>query len=134
MKFHKQKLYALIIAGVGFISLLLPWRTVPFLGSVTNGFSGIAIISLLGVLGIIIASFMGNRAMAYDQDSKKIAMGSMGAVIFGALLTMLTKYNGVKTNTGFGAWLAFLAGVAGLLWLAGIIKLPDNKLPGSPKP
>ena len=131
MNFHKQKLYALILAGVGLLSLLLPWRSLPFLGSVTNGFSGVGIISLLGVIGVIVASFMGDKTKEYDQNSKMIAMGSFGALALGALFTLLTKYHGVSTNAGLGIWLAIIAGLVGLGWVTGIIKLPNPPPPKS---
>ena len=60
-------------------------------------------------------------------------MASFGAVIFGALLTILTKYHGASTNAGFGAWLGIISGIAGLAWLSGMIKLPENKPPIPPK-
>src|SRR5262245_23357538 len=90
---HKQKLYALIAAGAGFVSLLLPWRTIPIFGSVSNGFNGVGILALLGVIGVIVASFMGDKTKEYDENSKKIAMGSFGAIALGALLTLVTKYH-----------------------------------------
>ena len=70
MNFHKQKLYALIAAGAGFISLLFSWRSLPFFGSVANGFNGVGIISLLGVIGVGVASLMGDKTKEYDQNSK----------------------------------------------------------------
>ena len=62
-----------------------------------------------------------------------IAMASFGGVILGAFLTILTKFHGASTNTGFGAWLAIISGGVGLAWIRGLIKLPDNKPPMNPK-
>ena len=131
MNFHKQKLYALIAAGIGFISLLLPWLTGAFGGSL-NGFRGWGILSLLGVVAVGIISFMGDKSKEYDDNSKKIAMAGFGAIALGGLIFMLTKnssYGGFGSflKPGFGLWLAIIAGLAGLGWLLGLIKLPDNK-------
>lgn len=131
---HKQRLYALIVAGVGFISLLLAWRTT--MGyTITNGFSGVGVISLLGVIGAIIASFLGDKTKEYDQNTKMIALASFGAIALGALLTLVTKYHGVPTGAGIGVWLALIAGIAGLAWVYGLVKLPPPaQKPPTPPP
>lgn len=129
MNFHKQKLYALIGAALGFISLLLPWRTIPIFGSVGNGFNGVGIIALLGVIGVAIAIFMGDKTKDFDDNSKKIAMGSFAAMALAGILTFVTKYHGASTSAGMGAWLSIIVGVGGLLFLLGIIKVPDTKKP-----
>jgi hypothetical protein len=126
---HKQKLYALIAAGAGFISLLLPWRTL--LGySLTNGFNGAGILALLGVIGVGIASFMGDKTKEFDPNTKMIAMVSFGAIALAALITILTKFHGAPTGSGFGVWLAIIVGLAGLAWVMGFIKIPETKKPG----
>jgi hypothetical protein len=128
---NKQKLYCLIIAGVGLISLLLPWRT---WGGITikNGLSGMGLVSLLGIIGVIVATFfMGDKSKPYEGQTKQIALGSFAAIAAGAVLTLVTKLSvggySAKTNAGLGVWLAILVGVAGALFLMGIIKIPDNK-------
>lgn len=127
---NKQKLYCLIGAGAGLISLILPWRT--FSGfTVANGFSGLGIIALLGVVGVAVATFMGDKTKPYEGQTKQIAMGSFGAIALGGLLTLLTKasWSGLKVSTspGIGLFLALAVGVLGLLFIMGIVKLPDNK-------
>lgn len=137
---HQQKLYALIGGGLSLIALLLPWITV---GGVTwkNGFAGWGILSLLGVLGIIVVSFLGDKTKPYDENFKKYAMAAFGAVVLGALITLFTKNNAVGgmyrgyaggyVKAGFGVWLALIAGGAGLAWVAGLIKMPpaQKKIP-----
>ena len=46
--FHKSKLYSLILAGVGLISMLLPWISLGGFGS-KNGFGGWGLLVLVGV-------------------------------------------------------------------------------------
>lgn len=139
MNFHKQKLYSLIFAGVGLISLLLPYFTVKAAGglmgySVTkNGFGSWGLFVLLGVIAVAVACFMGNKALPFDETYKKVALAGFGAMVGGALayllriLTISQPY--VKTIPGFGLFIGLLAGLAGLGFLMGMIKIPDSKKP-----
>jgi hypothetical protein len=136
MNFHKQKLYALIVAAVAFLSLLLPWLTAKGFGGSLNGFRGWGILTLLGVIAVSVISFMGDKTKEYDENSKKIAMGGFGVIALGALIFLLTKNStygggifGSIFKPGLGLWLSIIAGLAGLGWIMGLIKLPDNKKP-----
>ena len=138
LNFHKQKLYSLIVAGIAFISMLLPWLTTRGFGGSLNGFRGLGILSLLGVVAVVAITFMGDKSKEYDANSKKIAMGGFGAIAAGALIFLLTKNSsygsifGSIFKPGLGLWLCLLAGLAGIGWLLGLIKLPDNKPPAPP--
>ena len=137
MNFHKQKLYSLIVAGVAFVSLLLPWLTISFGGfggGSANGFRGWGILSLFGVIGVVIACFMSDRTKPFDDNFKKIAMGSFAAIAVGALIFFLRLNSagggfGSAVKAGFGLWLCLIAGLAGLAFVMGFIKVPDNKKP-----
>jgi hypothetical protein len=127
---NKQKLYCLIFAGVGLISLLLPWRTWGGL-TIKNGLSGMGLIALLGVIGVIVATFfMGDKSKPYEGQTKQIALGSFAAIAAGAVLTLVTKLSvggySAKTNAGLGVWLAIAAGALGILFLLGIVKVPKS--------
>ena len=136
MNFHKQKLYALIAAGVALVSLLLPWITINFFGvpQSANGFRDWGLLSLLGVLGVGALSFMGNKADNYTTDYKRYVMIAFGVVALGALLFFLRKNSvsggifdsGIKT--GIGLWLCLIAGLAGLAITYGLIKIPEKKV------
>ena len=137
LNFHKQKLYALIIALVALISLLLPWLTLPFGGSL-NGFRGVGLLSLLGIGAVAALSFMGDKSKEYDTNSKKLVMGGFGAIAIGSILFLLTKNStygggilGSILKPGIGLWLCIIAGLAGLALLSGIIKLSENKPPAT---
>jgi hypothetical protein len=150
LNLHKQKLFALIVAGVAFIAILLPWMTVSVnfgglglgsRGSSLNGFRGWGLLSLLGVVGVIVASLVGEKTQVYDDTFKKVAMGSFGVIAIGAIVFFLRiksygggGYQGVSTSAGLGLWLCAIAGLAGLAWVAGLIKLPENKPPTTPTP
>jgi hypothetical protein len=127
---HKQKLYSLIIAGVAFIALLLPWFS--FFIASTNGLRGWGILSLLGIGGVVAASFLGDKTKPYDDTFRKVAMASFGAIGLGALLFFIRISSAGLGNIGFGLWLCLIAGVLGLLFVLGIIKLPDTKKPPAP--
>src|SRR5829696_3465838 len=85
---HKQQLYSIIIAGVALISLFLPWITfsIAYGSRPVNGLHGWGILSLFGVIGVAIASFMGDKTTVYDDTFKKVALGSFAAIALGALL------------------------------------------------
>ena len=136
MNFHKQKLYSLIVAGVALIAMLLPWLSISFGalgGGSANGFRSWGILSLIGIAGVAAACLMGDKTKEFDELYKKVAMGSFGAIAAGALIFFLRissfggGFGGV--GSGFGLWLCFLAGLAGLGWVLGLIKLPNNKKP-----
>jgi hypothetical protein len=134
LNFHKQKLYSLIVAAVGLISLLLPWITYSFGGfggGSKNGFGGWGLLTLLGVGAVAVASFMGDKSKEYDAMMKKVALGGFGAMALGGVLYFIrvSSVGQGVVKSGFGVYIAILAGAAGLLLLLGIIKVPDNKKP-----
>lgn len=124
---HKQKLYALIVAAVGVISCILPWYSVSYggisLGSI-NGLHGIGWLSFLGFAGAgAVAFVMGDKTKPYEGQEKMIAMACFGVAGAIALIQFLRQ----TRFTSFGLYLAIIAGALGLLWIMGIVKLPDNK-------
>lgn len=132
LNLHKQKLYSLIIAGIALISLMLPWINLGmgFIGGATvNGFRGWGILSLIGIIGVALACFMEDRSVEFGEMSKKIALASFGAIGVGALLFFF-RIN-AKTmgfgESGIGIWICLIAGVIGLVFVLGKIKLPDPK-------
>ena len=138
---HQQKLYSLFAAGGALLGLILPWAVVSMGGfggfgggnQSSNGFGGWGLLSLLGIIGVIVASLMGDKTKEYDKNMKLVAMSSFGGIILGAFIVFMQLsgnrggmgIGGVKT--GIGLWITLLAGVAGILWVAGIIKLPPKK-------
>jgi|SRR5688572_3950135 hypothetical protein len=125
---HKQKLYSLIIAGVAFISLLLPW--LDFFLIQRNGLRDWGLLSLLGVGGVVAACLIGNKALPFDDQFKKIALASFGAIGLGALIFFIRlSSKGGSEATGIGVWLCLIIGVLGVLWVMGIVKLPSAKKP-----
>lgn len=126
---HKQKLYSLIIAGIAFIALILPWVTFGFVGASANGFRGWGLLSLAGVAGVAIACLAGNKTIPFDETFKKIALGSFAAIALGAIIFFIRISSVGLFSTGFGLWLCLIAGILGILWVSGMIKLPDPKKP-----
>jgi hypothetical protein len=131
--FHKSKLYSLILAGVGFISLLLPWFSVGGFGS-KNGFGSWGLLVVIGIGAVAASCFMGDKSKPYDDMGKKIALAGFGAMAGGAviyLIRILTvgggKYGGyIKLSPGIGLFLGLAAGAIGLLLLLGIVKVPKS--------
>jgi len=133
MNFHKQKLYSLIVAGVALVALLLPWLSVSFLGASQswNGFRGWGLLSLIGIIGVGALSFIGNKTEAYTPEYKKYVLIAFGAIAAGALLFFFRKNSVVGgfdnlADTGIGLWICLVAGLGGLAFNYGLIKI-DNK-------
>lgn len=134
LNFHKQKLYSLIAAGIALIALFLPWARVSYGGyggGSVNGLHGEGLITLLGVAAVATAAFMGDKMKPFEGNFRNIALGGFGAIIAGALIAFISvsgKGAGI-VKPGLGIYLAILVGVAGLLFLLNIIKIPDSKKP-----
>jgi hypothetical protein len=115
MNFHKQKLYSLIIAGVGLISCFLPWWSFSFGGFggySINGMHDLGIITFLGFIGAGVVTFIGgDKTKPFEGQFKLIAAGCFG----GAGLFALIQFLRASTGASFGVWLAILAGIAGVV-------------------
>jgi hypothetical protein len=112
---HKQKLYAVIIAGVGVISVFLPWWKFNFGGFISNsqnGLKDIGIITFLGFLGAGIVPFvMGDKTKPFEGQVKLIVAACFAGAGLFALISFLqqTKF------TSIGIYLAILSGIGGAL-------------------
>lgn len=136
--FHKSKLYSLILGVVALISMILPWFSVKAAGGFgmgygvsKNGFGSWGLLVLAGIALVAIACFMGDKAKAFDDMGKKLALGGFGAIAGGAviyLIRILTAGGGsyVKMSPGLGLFLGLAAGAIGLLLLLGIVKVPKG--------
>lgn len=119
LKLHKQKLYALIIAGVGLISMFLPWWHISFGGyggygggfsTSINGLHELGFLSLLGFVGAgAIIFVMGDKSKPFAGQDKLIAAACFGVAGLIAIIQLLrqTKF------ASFGIFLAIIAGIAG---------------------
>ena len=139
---HKQKIYALLIAAVCFIAMLLPWITVQGT-ALRDGFSNWGFLSLTGIGAVLVATLMDEKTKVYQGNFKFIAIGGFFAVWLGGFITMLTKnsvsggyYQGYGmanvVGTGYGAWLIMLAAATGTALASGQLKIPENKKPPEP--
>ncbi len=128
---NKQKMYLLIFAALGLISLILPWARVSAFGysHSQNGLKGEGLIALLGVVGLCVAALMGDKTKALDQNMRYVALGSFGGIILAGLLVFLSIKSPIKP--GLGLFLALIVGVVGLLLMLGVVKPPkaiDDKV------
>jgi len=135
---HQQKLIALIEAGFALIALFLTWLTATAEGfgttRSTNGFSSWGLLSLMGIIGIVIACLLGDKTKPFDDQGKKIALASFGLIILGAIIyfiriktlggaTQAGYYTiNVKTSAGPGLWMALVAGIVGVLFVSGAMQ------------
>jgi hypothetical protein len=138
---HQKKLFALIGAGLGLLGMILPWSVVNLgfggfgASQSSNGFGGWGILSLLGIVGVVVASLIGDKAQDFDQNFRMVAIGSFAAILLGAFIVFMqiSGNRGFGLKTGIGLWICMIAGVLGILWSAGIIKMPP-KSPAPPPP
>lgn len=114
-----------------------------------NGFASWGYLSLVGILGVVAASFMADKTRPYEGLTKQIALFAFAAITGGALVFLVRILTGSQTlgygytvkfsdivKPGLGLFLCLIAGTAGLLWLMGIIKLPTppSTPPNNPNP
>lgn len=126
--------------------MLLNWST-PKAGITgiesQNGFASWGFLSLAGMLGVVVLSFIGDKAQPYAGQFKQIAMAAFGLMVVGAVIFMIRIMTGSQEfNTidggrqtyklsqlvkpGFGLFLCIAAGLGGLVLLSGIIKIPTT--------
>lgn len=131
---HKQKLYSLILGGVALIGMILPWATQSLGGfgsnSLGNGFQGWGILSLFGLIAVLVSSLAGDKTKDYDQNMRYLAIGAFGAIALGALISFMQLSGaggrmGMGIKSGIGVWFCIIAGILGLLWVTGVIKLQN---------
>lgn len=113
---HKQKLYALIAAGVGVIAMFLPWWKISLGGffgggmsSSINGMRDLGIIAFLGFAAAGVLTFLGDKSKPFEGQFKMIAAGAFA----GAALFTLIQFIRASSFTSFGIWLSLLAGIGG---------------------
>lgn len=138
MNLHKQKLYAVIIAAIGLISVFLPWWKVSFGfggfggGYSINGLRDLGIIVFLAFIGAGVVTFvMGDKTKAYEGQVKMIVAACFAAAALFAIIQFLRQ----SKFTSFGLYLAILAGIAGAV-LVYVLKPEqlDRKSPPAPPP
>lgn len=115
MKFHKQKLFAIIAAVLGFISCFLPWWNVGFagLGVSVSGLRDLGILVFLAFIAAgVLTIISGDRTKAFD-DSSRLYTGICFGVAAVFTIIQMFKTNEFTTN-GAGIWLSLLCGAAGV--------------------
>jgi len=133
---HQQKLFALIAGGLAFVGMILPWQVASYGGfggsSSSNGFGGWGLLSLFGIVGVIFATLMEDKTKPYSPNMRLVGMCSFGGVLLGSFIIFMqmtgnrSPLGGIKT--GIGIWICIIAGVVGLLLVAGIIKPPPKSM------
>lgn len=148
MPLHKTKLYALILAAIGLIGMILPWASINmgFGGnrSTGNGFQGWGILSLFGLIAVVVANLVGDKLRDYDTNMRYLAIGGFSALALGALIAFMQLNGntqlGMSVKSGIGIWFVIIAGVLGVLWTTGVIKInsqpkpPTYHYPPGPQP
>jgi heme A synthase len=138
LNLHMQRIVTLIIGAVILIFLFLPWlKKTPPQGYQTSSYMGFAIwggiVCAVGVAGVIVTCLMGDRLQPFTKQIKVIAMVCFGIIVLFAIIVAIASSGTelqqdenyqqvqVKKSAGIGAWLTLVAGVAGLLWVSGLL-------------
>jgi nitrogen fixation-related uncharacterized protein len=139
LNLHKQKLYALIVAAVGLISVFLPWWKISYggyggfggLAASVSGFRDLGIVVFLAFAGAGVVTFMmGDKTKPYEGQTKMIT----AACFAGAALFALIQFLRQSHFTSFGLYLAILAGIAGavIVWVLKPEQFDSKKPPAPP--
>ncbi|MBC7874020.1 MAG: hypothetical protein H7Y01_08490 [Ferruginibacter sp.] len=131
---HQQKLFALIIALVAIISLILTWSAKKVAGIESqSGFASWGFLSLIGIVGVVVATFMADKMRAYEGITKQIALASFAVVSVGAIVYLIRIMTGSQTINGYiyknndlvkpgiGLFICLIAGLAGIALVSGIL-------------
>ncbi len=156
---HQRKLFAIIEAAFAFIALLLPWTRYKMQmaqfnmfggggggGSIDpdNGFRSWGWLVVIGVIGVLATSLLGDKTKEYDKNMKLGAMASFGLIVLGAIIyvTRLSSVGTLQTqegipvtvSSGMGLWSALVAGLIGLAWVSGVLDQFNTKKPAAAAP
>lgn len=134
--YHPLRWYASTIATLASFSLWFTWTKVNeftidgLVERTKNGYNDWGFLTVVGIVGVFAAVFIGERTKPFDQNSKIIALASFGVIALGGIIALATSgtnaATGVVTKTGPGPWIAILLAVVGLVLSSGIIKIPDT--------
>lgn len=126
----KQRKFMLICAGVGIISIFLPWVSssgiMGYGGFSFNGFRGVGIVSFLGFAGALVISLMGDQTKNLDLQMWLFGLAAGAVSVLFTLLFLTSDYL-VVGNYGFGLWIALAASVC-VLGSAWMFKSPSDNL------
>jgi len=118
---NKQKIFIIIVAATGVVSVFLPWLSVTEeLSSMSMTIGGIDMwqgaFSLLGFVMAIGVCFSGNQGDPLKGALKERVTGAGAIACLFALLQLVNLLfattSGISTNPGFGLFLSLLSGVA----------------------
>lgn len=149
---HQRRLYALIEAVFALIAMLLPWtkysmNAFNMFGAAQsipsdNGFRSWGWLVLIGVIAVVVCSFLTDKTKEYEGNIKYAVIGGFGLIALGAIIYLirlnsigqLQTQDGilVTVSAGMGLWMALTAGVVGLAWVSGILDKLGQKPAGGP--
>ena len=141
----KQRKFILIAAGIGIISVFLPWATVSMglmgesMSQSENGFRSYGIPAFLGFAVAAAVALMGDQTKALDKTMWIVSMiaGAVSLlftiIFFGNISSAFGAGGGfgiVDVNHGFGIWIALAASIA-IIAFAWLFKNPADDLKGA---
>jgi hypothetical protein len=111
---NKQRIYLLIVSGIGVIAMFLPWIRISIMGIVagsTNGMHDTGILVFLCFLGCGILAFLGDQAKPLDKTMWMITM--LLSVIAAAIMVIwFFRMTDAMSFLSFGFYLALICSLA----------------------
>lgn len=141
---NQQRLFILIAASLGILSVFLPWSSTSVgsnfmeigeLGSQsTNGFSSTwGMLTFLVFAVSIVISITGNKTELLERKLWSIVIAAGGAALLFTVIAMFNKPSikhpvmDISTSIGTGAWISLIAS-AGIIASAWYFKKPEDSL------
>lgn len=142
---NQQRLFIIIAASLGVISIFLPWSTINvgktmgmdmggFGNQSTNGFSStFGVLIFLCFAATIVISILGNKTELLEKKLWLLVIAAGGVAFLSTVIAMINKPNvkvpilDVETDLGAGVWIALIAS-AGIIGAAWYFKKPEDSL------
>jgi peptidoglycan/LPS O-acetylase OafA/YrhL len=122
----KQRKFVLIAAGIGVISMFLPW--VSAYSSSVNGMHGSGILVFLCFAACVAFALMGNQTRTMDKNYWMITLIAAGLATLIIVWNLIDAMNkGYGSYLSFGVYLAALAAI-GTLAAAFIYRSPNDSI------
>ncbi len=136
---NKQRLYILIAAAAGLISVFLPWISISAgafgmsMSQGINGFHGMGIVVFLAFIAAAFTALIGDQTKALEKNNWVASMAAGAIALLFVIINMASSDNSmggfgfVKAKFGWGIWLA-LAAAIGVIACSWLFKNPANSL------
>lgn len=142
---NQQRLFIIIAASLGILSVFLPWSEINigktmgidmggFGGQSANGFSSLwGMLTFLCFAACIVISVIGNKTELLERKPWSLIIASGGAAFLFTVISILLKPNvnhpvmNIESSVGMGVWMSLIA-AAGIVGVSWHFKKPEDSL------